>query len=129
MDLVERPSPPAKSSGFVGSAGPGLACLGGAWLGSATSQRATAAGYGIGESGRFFSQPKTFRAFPEGVWEPTNRGPGGLREASGSYFGASRGHFGGLPGSEDFHRSPPEIGDLWENAGPGGLPGSCPGKP
>ena len=25
----------------------------------------------------------------------------------------------GLPGSEDFHRSPPEIGDLWDSAGSG----------
>ena len=95
MDLVERPSPPAKSSGFVGSAGPGLACLGGAWLGSATSQRATAAGYGIGESGRFFSQPKTFRAFPEGVWEPTNTGPEAYSGSLDGHFRASRGHLGG----------------------------------
>ena len=27
----------------------------------------------------------------------------------------------GMPGSGVFHRSPPEIGDLWENAGPGGI--------
>ena len=27
----------------------------------------------------------------------------------------------GLPGSGVFHRFPPEIGDLWENAGPGGI--------